>query len=116
MNLEPTTFLVPKKSLNPEALLIQATGFLCWRHITDHIQGLLIPLGPTTQHHAGTIALSCAMGVLKRNQSAWLETRPQGREAKRRAVPRCCRAHGRAADGGPARLMECGLERRPVAL
>src|SRR5215467_4244824 len=116
MDMEPTTFLVRKKSLNTEALLIQATGFLCCRHITDQIQWLLIPLGPTTQHHNRTIYLSCDMDVLELNQAAWLETRPQGIKAKRRAVPRRCRAHGRAAYVGPARLMERGLESRPVEL
>src|SRR5215510_12825321 len=116
MNMEPTTFLVRKKSLNTEALLIQATGFLCCRYITDQIQWLLIPLGPTTQHHDGTIYLSCDMDVLELNQSAWLETCPQGIEAKRRAGPRRRRAHGRAAYVGPARLLERGLEGRPVEL
>src|SRR5262245_42371324 len=109
MNMESSTFLVCKKGLNTEALCIQATGFLCYRHIPDHIQGLLIPLGPTTQHHDWTIGLSCHMDVLKRNQAAWLETHPQGIEAKRRAVPRRRRAQGRAADVGPTRLMERGL-------
>ena len=55
------------------------------------------------------------MNVLDLDQSAWLETRPQGIEAKRRAVPRRRRAHGRAAGVGPARLMPRGLQRRPVA-
>jgi site-specific DNA recombinase len=50
--------------LDAEALLIPATRLLCCRQIADHIQGLLIPLGPTTQHHDGAIHLSCAIGLL----------------------------------------------------
>src|SRR5215468_236659 len=116
MNMEPATFLVCKKSLYTEALFIQATGFLCKSHITDQIQWLVIPLGPTTQHHDGPIYLTCDLNVLELNQSAWLETRPQSIEAKCRAVPRRRRAHGRAAYVGPARLMERGLEGRPIEL
>src|SRR2546428_10592989 len=101
MNMETATFLVCEKGLDAEALCIKATGFLCCGHIADQIQRLVIPLGPTTQHHDGTIRLSCDMDVLDLDQSAWLETRPQGIEAKRRAVPRRCRAHGRAACVGP---------------
>src|SRR5262245_29560520 len=116
MNMEPSTFLVCKKSLDTKALFIQATGFLCESHITNQIQWLLIPLGPTTQHHDGTICLTCDMNILELNQAAWLETHPQGIEAKGCAVPRRRRAHGRAAYVGPARLMERGLEGRPVEL
>src|SRR5947208_7603865 len=54
------------------------------------------------------------MDVLALNQSAWLATRPQGIKAKRRGVPRRRRAHGRAAYGGPARLMQRRLEGRPL--
>src|SRR5262245_9654879 len=116
MTMEPATFLVREKSRNTEALFIPATGFLGCRPITDQIQRLVIPLGPTTQHHDGTIGLWCAMDVLDRNQSAWLETRPQGIEAKRRAVPRRRRAHGCAAGVGPARCLERGLEGCPGEL
>src|SRR5438094_3351023 len=114
MNREPSTFLVCKKGLNAAALFIQAPGFLCCRPITDHEQQLVRPLGPPTQHPDGTLGLSCAMDVLALNQSAWLATRPQGIEAKRRGVPRRRRAHGRAAYVGPARLMQRRLEGRPL--
>jgi site-specific DNA recombinase len=50
--------------LDAEALLIPATRLLCCRQIADHIPGLLIPLGPTTQHHDGAIHLSCDIGLL----------------------------------------------------
>jgi hypothetical protein len=76
----------------------------------------VIPLGPTTPHHDGTIRLSGDMDVLSLDQAAWFETRPQGIEAKWRAVPCRRRAHGRAAGVGPARLMQRGLQRRPVEL
>ena len=49
--------------LDAEALCIQATGVLGWSHIADHIQRLVIPLGPTTPHHDGTIRLSCAVDL-----------------------------------------------------
>src|SRR5919202_2696300 len=106
MNMTSSTFLVGEKSLNTEALFIQATGFLCGGHIADHVQRLMIPLGPTTQYHDGTIRLACDMDVFDLDQSAWLETRPQRVEAKRRAIPRRRRAHGRAAGVGPARRMQ----------
>ena len=50
--------------LDAESLFIQATGFLCYGHRADHIQRLVIPLGPTTQHHDGTICIACAMDIL----------------------------------------------------
>ena len=56
------------------------------------------------------------MDVLYLDQAAWFETRPQGIEAKGRAVPRRRRAHGRAAGLGPARLMHRGLQRRSIEL
>jgi hypothetical protein len=37
---------------------------LCGSHIADHIQRLVIPLGPTTQHHDGAISLACAVDLL----------------------------------------------------
>src|SRR5215216_5686837 len=51
-------FLVGEKGLDAEALVIPATRLLCGREIADQGQGLLIPLGPTTQHHAGAIRLT----------------------------------------------------------
>src|SRR6266436_1402324 len=116
MKMAPSTLLVREKGLNTEALCIRATGVLCWGHVADQRQRILIPLGPTTPHHDGTIRLSCAMDVLSLDQSAWLETRPQDIEAKCRAVPRRRRAQGRAAGVGPARLMQRGLQRRPIEL
>src|SRR5262245_11928790 len=65
MNMKPSTFLVGEKRLNPEALFIPATGVLGVRHSTDQIQRLVIPLGPTTEHHHWTICLS---GKLHRAQ------------------------------------------------
>ena len=43
--------------LKAETLLILAARLLRCIHITDHIQGLVIPLGPTTQHHHWTIGI-----------------------------------------------------------
>ena len=84
--------------------------------MADHIPRLLLSLGPTTQHHDGTLRLACDRDVLDLDQAAWFAIRPQGIEAKGRAVPRRRRAHGRAAGLGPARLMPRGLQRRPIAL
>jgi len=50
--------------LDAESLLIQATRLLGCRQIADHIQGRLIPLGQTTQHHDGAIHLSCDRDLL----------------------------------------------------
>src|SRR5207247_8462353 len=100
MNMEPSAFLVCEKGLDAESLFIQATGLLCCGHIADQIQRLLIPLGPTTQHHDGTISISCDMDFLSLDQPAWLETRPQGIEAKRLAVPHRPPSNSRVANRG----------------
>jgi len=50
--------------LDVKALLIQATGLFRCGHRTDQIQRFLIPLGPTTQHHDGTIRIACTMDIL----------------------------------------------------
>jgi hypothetical protein len=75
-----------------------------------------MPLGPTTPHHNGTIRLTGDMDILSLHQAAWLQTRPQRIEAKRLAVPRRRGAHGRAADLGPAHLVQRALQIRPIAL
>jgi hypothetical protein len=56
--MESSAFLVCEKGLDAEALLIQATRLLGCRQIADQIHGLVIPLGPTTPHHDGTIRLA----------------------------------------------------------
>ena len=45
--------------LDAEALLLQATRLLGGHQIADQRQGLVIPLGPATQHHDWTIRLAC---------------------------------------------------------
>jgi len=83
--------------------------------MADHIQGLLIPLGPTTPHHDGAIPLACDLDLFSRNEPPWLETRASRIKAKGLALPRRCRAHGRPAPGGPAQRLQCVLQRRPIA-
>src|SRR4029453_14425205 len=102
MNMEASTFLVCKKSLNAETLLIIAARLLGSVHIADHIQRLLISLGPTTQDHDRPIGVPGKLHLLQGDERAWLATRPQGIEAEGDAVP--CRhgAQGRAAGVGPA--------------
>ena len=56
------------------------------------------------------------MDILSLDQSAWLQTRPQGIEAKRLAVPRRRCAHGRAAHLGPTNLVQGALQIRPIEL
>ncbi len=56
------------------------------------------------------------MNILQFDQPAWLETRPQGIEAKRLTVPCRRRAHGRAAHLGPAHLVQRGLKIRSIEL
>ena len=84
--------------------MIHVTRLLGGRQIADQIQGLLIPLGPTTQHHDGTIRLSRDIDILELNQLPRLETCPSSIEAKGLALPRRRRAHGRTADIGPTHL------------
>jgi site-specific DNA recombinase len=50
--------------LDVETLLIIAARLLCCLHIADQIQGLLIPLGPTTQHHHRTIRVTGNLHLL----------------------------------------------------
>jgi hypothetical protein len=64
MNMETAAFLVGEKSLDADALLIQATRLLGCCQIADQIQGLVIPLGPTTPHHDGAIPLSGDIDLL----------------------------------------------------
>src|SRR6266513_4471913 len=114
MNMEPSTFLVCEKGLDAEALFIPATGCLCSGHITDQIQRLLIPLGPTTQHHDWTISLSCAVDLLQLDQPARLETRAERIQAEGLTLPRRHGTRGRATRVGPARLLQPLLESRPI--
>src|SRR5262245_27155088 len=67
VNMETATFLVCAKGLDTESFFIQATGFLGCGHSADHIQRLVIPLGPTTQHHDGAIRLSGAVDLRPRS-------------------------------------------------
>ena len=50
--------------LDTEALLIIAAGRLSSIHIADQIQGLVIPLGPTTEHHHRPIGVSGHLHLL----------------------------------------------------
>src|SRR5215510_16376142 len=114
VNMETSTFLVCEKGLDAEAFFIPATGFLCCGHIADQIQRLLIPLGPTTQHHDGTISLACAVDLLQLDQPARLETGAERIQAEGLAFPRRHSARGRAARVGPACLLQRLLQPRPI--
>ena len=114
VNMETSTFLVCKKGLDAEPFFIQATRLLCCGHIADQIQRLLISLGPTTQHHDGTIRLACAVDLLQLNQPAWLETRAERIKAEGLALPPRHGARGRATRVGPARLLQRLLQSRPI--
>jgi hypothetical protein len=48
MNMEAAAGLVCEKSLDAEALLLQATRLLGCRQLADQIQELLRSFGPTT--------------------------------------------------------------------
>src|SRR5262249_34369488 len=50
-----------KKGLDAAVLFVQATRFLCGGHIADQIERLLLPRGPTTPPHDGTIRFSCVV-------------------------------------------------------
>src|SRR5262245_17767725 len=115
MHMASSTFLICKKGLNTEALCIEATRFLCCRHITDHLQGRVIPFGPTTQPHDGTIRFSCVVGLFSLDQPPRLETRAERIQAEGVARPRRHGTCGGATRIGPARLLERLLELRPIA-
>src|SRR6266852_479685 len=102
VNMETSAFLVREKGLDAETLLIIAARLLCCVHITDQIQRLLIPLGPTTQSHHRTIGVTGHLHLLERDEGAWLDTRSQGIEAKGLAFPRRHGVLGRAARVEPA--------------
>src|SRR5215813_2507358 len=97
MNMPPATFLVGEKWLTPEALFIPAPGFLGWRPMADHIQRLVIPLGPTTEHHHWAIGLPGQLHLLEGDEGPGLTTRPQGSEAAGLALARRHGTQGRAA-------------------
>lgn len=81
----------------------------------DPIQGLLLPLGPTTPHHDGAIRLACARDLCAVQQSPRLATRASHSAAHSLALPRRRRAPGWTAHGGPAPRAQWGLQRRPLA-
>jgi hypothetical protein len=113
--METATFLVRKKGLDAEALFLQATRFLCGGHLADHIQRLVIPLGPTTPHHDGTIRFSCVVDLFSLDQPPRLETRAKRLQAEGFARPRRHGPCGGATRIGPARLLARVLELRPIA-
>jgi site-specific DNA recombinase len=53
-----------------ETLLIIAARLLCRLHIADQIQGLVIPLGPTTQHHHRPISGTGNLHLLSLDEGA----------------------------------------------
>src|SRR5262249_55998494 len=106
MNMETSTFLVCKKSLNAETLLIIAARLLSSVHIADQVQRLLISLGPTTQDHDRSIGVPGKLHLLECDERAWLATRPQGIEAESDALPCRHRPQGRPAPLGPAHLFQ----------
>jgi hypothetical protein len=114
MNMETATFLVRKKGLDAEALFVQATRCLCGGHIADQIQRLLIPLGPTTQHHKWTIRLACVVDLFELDEPTRLATRAERIKAEGFARPRRHGTCGGATRRGPARLLERLLELRPI--
>src|ERR1041384_5335313 len=116
LNMETSAFLVCEKGLDAEPLLIIVACLLSCRQVADQIQRLLIPLGPTTPHHDGTIRLSGNIDLLQRHQSPRPETRASRIEATGLTLPRRRRAHRRPAYVAPAKFAERVLQRRPIAL
>jgi hypothetical protein len=114
MHMEPSTFLVCEKGRNTEALFLPATGFLCGGHMADHIQRLVLPLGPTTPPHDGTIRLARVVDLLAREQLAQFATRAERIQAEGLALPRCHGARGRAARVRPTRLRQRVRPPRPI--
>src|SRR5215470_5867050 len=88
VQMEAATFLVREKGFNPKALGIHPTRLFSNGHIGDQIQWVLIAFGPTTDEHNRPIRGLCKAHLREGDQSAWLETGPQGIEAKRLALPR----------------------------
>jgi hypothetical protein len=95
--------------------LLIAARLLCCVHSADHLQGLVIPLSPPTQHHHWTIGVPGQLHLLERDARPRLATRSQGIQTQGLAVPRRHGARGWAARRAPARLMERLLQRCPLA-
>src|SRR5438128_12008820 len=85
--MEATTLLLREKRLNPQAFALQATGVLGCSHIRDHIDGLFLPLCPTTNAHNRPIRFPGKQHLRSLHEGAWLDPRPQGVETKGRAGP-----------------------------
>src|SRR5215510_1902941 len=102
MNMAAAAFLVCEKGLDAEALLIPATRRLGCRQIADQIQGLVIPLGPTTPHHDWPIRLACDRDLFELNQPSRSDTRASHIKANDLTLPWRRRAHGRTTHVGPA--------------
>src|SRR6266487_5065552 len=85
--MEATTLLLREKRLNPKAFAIQATGVLVCSHIRDPIDGLFLPLCPTTHAHNRPIRFPGKQHLRSLNEGARLAARPQGVETKGLAVP-----------------------------
>src|SRR2546426_5123834 len=78
VQMEATTLLLREKRLNPKSFAIQATGVLGCSHIRDQIDGLFLPLCPTTNAHNRTILFPGKQHLRSLNEASWLDTRPQG--------------------------------------
>jgi len=113
--MEATTLLLREQRLNPKAFAIQATGVLGCSHIRDHIDGLFLPLCPTTHAQNRPIRFPGKQHLRSLNEGAWLATRPQGVETKGLAVPPRRPVATRAAHRRPACVLHWVLQARPIA-
>ena len=116
MHVEPSAFLVCEKSLDAETLLIRAARLLSGVPMTDYLQGLLISLGPTTQHHHWAIGAPGDLHFLSLDEGPRLAPRSQGIQAKGLACPRRHGALGRAARLAPARIIARLRQRGSIEL
>jgi hypothetical protein len=74
--MEPTTFLVREKGLNPKAFGLYLTCLFRDRHIGHQIQRVFLAFRPTTDDHNGSIRRLCKARLRAGNEQARLETRP----------------------------------------
>src|SRR5207245_11092999 len=114
VQMEATTLLIREKRLNPKSFAIQATGVLGCSHIRDQIDGLFIPLCPTTNEHNRTLRHPGKQHLRYLNQGSWLDTRPQAVETKGLAAPPRRPVATRAAHIRPASAPHSALQARPT--
>src|SRR5919108_1146827 len=116
VEMEATTFLVRKKSLDPAAFGIQATRFVCRRDIREQMERLLIAFGPATEEHHRAIGGCCDVHLRQRDSGPWLDAGRHSFAAEALPVPHHSDVTPRADDVGPMHVLQGMLQRDAIEL